>query len=113
MGAGTVPPMRRVAEHTTATGLLRRRQLLVRVDLHGVSTFGPGDEHTLIRWERIEDIVSSPGGVEVVTSAGRLQLPPAAFGLSVDALVVQLRRAADPDERGVVIDELAVAGGSA
>ena len=106
---GTVRRVRRVAEHSTG-GRFRSKRL-VRVDLHGVSTFGPGDEHTLIRWERIEDIVAGPGGVEVVTSTVRLSLPSGAFGLLPDVLAGQLRRAADPDDRGVVIDELAGAGG--
>lgn len=103
--------MRRVAEHNIGGRFLKAKRL-VRVDLHGVSTFGPGDEHLLLRWERIEDIVAGPEGVDVVTAKERLHVPAGAFRLSPDALAAQLRRASDPDARGVVIDELAGDGGS-
>ncbi|MGH9181976.1 MAG: hypothetical protein ACRD0Q_06735 [Acidimicrobiales bacterium] len=98
--------MRRVAEYSTGGRFLKPRRL-VRVDLHGVSTFGPGNEHTLIRWERIGDIVAGPDGVEIVTAAERLHLPAGSFRLAPEELAAQLRRAADRDERGEVIDELA------
>ncbi|HVL92254.1 MAG TPA: hypothetical protein VM264_02825, partial [Acidimicrobiales bacterium] len=45
-----------MAEYSTGGRFLKPRRV-VRVDLHGVSSFGPGDQHTLIRWERIEDIL--------------------------------------------------------
>lgn len=97
--------VRRVAEYETG-GLFKQKRRF-RIDLHGVSSFGPGDAHTLYRWERVEDIAVVPGGVDVVTAAGSLRLPDGAFGLTPEALAAQLRRAADRDERGTVIDELA------
>jgi len=102
--------MRRVAEYATGGRFGRRRQV-VRVDLHGVSVFGPGPGHTLIRWERIEQIAPGDGGAVVVAAATeQLRLPPGAFGLEPAALAAQLTRAGDRDERGVVIDELAGRG---
>ncbi|MEO6120625.1 MAG: hypothetical protein ABIW46_03425 [Acidimicrobiales bacterium] len=95
-----------MAEYSTG-GRFRKPKLLVRVDLHGVSTFGPGDQHTLVRWERIEDIVAEHEGVDIVTAAERLHLPSGSFGLSPAALAAQLKRASERDERGHVIDELA------
>jgi len=100
-----------VAEHSIGGRFLKAKRL-VRVDLHGVSTFGPADEHLLIRWERIEDVVAGPEGVDVVTAKERLHVPSGSFNLSPDELAAQLRRAANPDERGVVIDELAGEGGA-
>lgn len=104
--------MRRVAEYSTGGRFLKPKRV-VRVDLHGVSSFGPGDQHTLIRWERIEDIlVAGDDGVEVVAATERLLLPAGSFGLAPGALAEQLRRAADRGERGDVIDDLAGDGPS-
>ncbi|MGH9166184.1 MAG: hypothetical protein ACRDZW_11855 [Acidimicrobiales bacterium] len=99
--------MRRVAEHTMRTRLLGPKRR-VRVDLHGVSSFGPGpDEHTLIRWERIEDVTVGSSGVDVVAATATVTLPPGAFGLSSEALAHELRLAATHEERGDVIARLA------
>ncbi|MBW3654355.1 MAG: hypothetical protein KY433_12430, partial [Actinobacteria bacterium] len=56
----------------------------VRVDLHGVSVFGRGDERTLIRWEWIEQIRVGDG-VEVTSANAELVIPSGAFGLDPPA----------------------------
>lgn len=97
----------RVAECVMRTRRLGRRRRF-RVDLHGVSVFGPGAEHTLIRWERIESIAVERTGLATVTSATAVvAFPKGAFGLSPDALVAQLENARSIERRGQVIAELA------
>lgn len=99
--------MRRVAEHEIR-GRLFGGKRRVRVDLHGVSIFGPGaDEHTLIRWERIEGVEAGADGVKVVAETAQIVLPPGAFGISPEDLAEQLRTAADHEARGDVIAALA------
>ena len=81
----------RVAEH-----VVRRRRIgpkvLLRVDLHGVSTYGPGRRRTLIRWEWISEIAVG-AGVTVRSTAGTIELPPGAFGLDPPALAERLEDA--------------------
>ncbi len=76
--------------------VVRRRpfgpKVVVRVDLHGISSFGPGDARTLIRWEWIEDIAVD-GGVVVRSANARIELPPGAFGLDPEALAQRLEAA--------------------
>lgn len=97
----------RVAECVMRTGRLGRRRRF-RVDLHGVSVFGPGAEHTLIRWERIESIaVEGPGLATVTSATAVVAFPKGAFGLSPDALVEQLQDARSIERRGEVIGDLA------
>lgn len=79
----------------------------LRVDLHGVSSFGPGDEHTLIRWERIEAIEAEKDGVHVNAATAQLTLPPGTFGLDPPALADALQEASDHVRRGDVIARLA------
>ena len=79
--------------------------LRLRVDLHGVSVFGPGPRRTLIRWEWVETI-SVDGGVVVRSAADRLTLPPGAFGLTPDALAAELERARSIVHRPDVIGSL-------
>jgi len=99
--------MRRVAEHEIRDRLFGPKRR-VRVDLHGVSLFGPGaDEHTLIRWERIETVEAGPGGVDVVAATAHITLPSGSFGLASEALAERLRAAADHQARGDVIAALA------
>ncbi len=93
-----------VAEDQVRSGRLRPRQR-VRVDLHGVSVFGPGRQRTLIRWEWMEDI-SVDRGVVVRSANARLTLPPGAFGLAPEVLAAQLERARSIVERPDVIGAL-------
>ena len=84
----------------------RRRRY--RVDLHGVSVFGPGEEHTLIRWERVETIALDEAGRATVESAtAKVVFPAGAFGVSPTALLEQLQAARSIERRGEVIAELA------
>lgn len=90
-------------EVRTPSGELQR----LRVDLHGVSTFGPGDEHTAIRWEWIDHLAAGDDGEVVVRSAqATITIPARTFGLVPDALVAQLQRARSITERTDVIAEL-------
>ncbi len=81
-------------------------KVLYRVDLHGVSTFGPGDQRTLIRWEWIEHLGVSDG-VEVRSAHAQLTLPPGAFGLPPETLGVLLEEARSLHARSDVIERLA------
>lgn len=81
----------------------------VRVDLHGISIFGPGDSRTLIRWEWIDVIDPSPGGVVVASADSSLTLPRGAFGLAPDDLAARLSEARSIVKRPDVIGDL-VAG---
>ncbi len=97
----------RVAEQVIRSGRFGRRRRY-RVDLHGVSVFGPGEEHTLIRWERIESIAINRGGcASVVSATAEVVFPPRAFGLDPALLVEHLEAARSIDRRGEVIGELA------
>jgi hypothetical protein len=83
-------------------------RMRVRVDLHGVSTFGRGDERTLIRWEWIERIDAGGGaGVEVTSAKARLVIPPGAFGLDPPALAARLEAARSIVDRPDVLEQLA------
>jgi hypothetical protein len=103
----------RVAEHVVRVGLLRRRRRL-RVDLHGVSVFGPGGAHTLIRWEWVESVtVEGPGGGVVVRSAkgdDEVRFPAGAFGCDPATLVGHLEAAQSIARRPEII--AALAGGA-
>ena len=93
----------RAAEH-----LLRANpgaELRLRVDLHGVSIFGPGEERTLIRWEWVEHI-GGDGDVDVVSARARIHLPAGAFGLPPEKLRILLEEARSPEKRADVIAEL-------
>ena len=84
------------------------RPVRLRVDLHGVSVFGPGDQRQVMRWEWIETITVSDG---VVLSGGGndLVLPRGAFGVAPEELAERLRAAGSLEHRTDVIAEL---GGS-
>jgi hypothetical protein len=95
----------RVAEHVMRPSRFGSKVLL-RVDLHGVSQFGPGGDRTLIRWEWIESIGVDEG--VVVRSAGEeVVLPSGAFGLEPDALAAQLENARAIQHRPEIIGQLA------
>ncbi len=96
----------RVAEQVVRAGVLRRPRRY-RVDLHGVSVFGPGDEHVLIRWERIETIEAGPDHVTVESATAVVVLPGGLFGLHPSAMAAQLELARSIERRGEIIAELA------
>lgn len=81
------------------------RKLKYRVDLHGVSVFGPGDEHALIRWEWITEMAVD-GGVVVTGNNARVKFPPGAFGMSSEKLNALLEQARSIEQRGSVIGSL-------
>ena len=95
----------RVAEHHFRPRLFARK-LRLRVDLHGVSLFPPDGDHTLIRWEWIEDI-SVDDGVVVRSANATVTFPPGAFGLSPEALAERLQAARSITDRPDVLGELA------
>lgn len=95
----------RVAEHVVRTRRFGRKVRL-RVDLHGVSVFGPGDRRSLIRWEWVES-VSAGRGVVVRAANTEIALPPRAFGLEPETLARALREAQALDRRSDVIAALA------
>lgn len=77
-----------------------------RVDLHGVSAFGPGEARTMLRWEWIEQIDGHGRGVVVRSATESLVLPPSAFGLSSVALAERLEAARSITNRPEIIGEL-------
>lgn len=95
----------RVAEHQAR---LRRfgPKVLFRVDLHGVSVFGPGREHRLLRWEWIEEVTAGPD-VVVRAPDAEIRLPAGAFGVDVETLARCLRSARNIRRRTDAIGELA------
>jgi hypothetical protein len=98
----------RVAEHVVRGRLFGPKRLL-RVDLHGVSAFGAGDERALIRWEWIEAIEVERGSVVVRGADGSIVLPSGAFGLETKDLAEELERARGIENRSGVI--LRLSGG--
>jgi hypothetical protein len=98
----------RVAEHVVRGRLFGPKRLL-RVDLHGVSAFGAGDERALIRWEWIEAIEVEWGSVVVRGADGSIVLPSGAFGLETKDLAEELERARGIENRSGVI--LRLSGG--
>jgi len=92
----------RVAEHILRGRLFGPKRLL-RVDLHGVSAFGAGDERSLIRWEWVEAIEVDRGSVVVRGSQDSIVLPSGAFGLAADELAQELELARGITNRSDVI----------
>lgn len=80
--------------------------LRLRIDLHGVSSFGPGRHRALIRWEWIEKVASHPHGVVVTSNRDKIVLPSGVFGLEPAALAERLERAGSIFMRADIIDEL-------
>jgi len=97
--------LQRVAEH-----VIRPRRfgpkLLLRVDLHGVSSNGPGDQRTAIRWEWIEDITVGEDSVEVRSATDTVRFPSGAFGFDPAALGQRLQEARSITRRPEIIGEL-------
>jgi hypothetical protein len=102
----------RVAEHVVRGRLFGPKRLL-RVDLHGVSAFGAGNEKALIRWEWVEGIEVERGSVVVRGSEGVIVLPSGCFGLEAGDLAAELERARAIQDRSDVIGRLSAAGGDA
>lgn len=94
----------RVAEHHVR---LRRfgPKVLFRVDLHGISVFGPGDEHRLLRWEWIEEVAAEPD-VVVRSPDSEIRFPAGAFGVDTETLARCLRSARNIGRRTDAIGEL-------
>ena len=95
----------RVAEHVVRGRLFGPKRLL-RVDLHGISMFGAGDEKSLIRWEWIEAIGVDRAGVVVRSADESITLPDGSFGFSPDDLAEELERARNIRTRSDVIRRL-------
>ncbi len=100
----------RVAEHVVRRRPFGRPQR-IRVDLHGVSVFGPGDEHRVIRWEWIESITVDRG-VVVAGGGHEIAVPAGAFGLEPDELAEQLRAAGSIEHRTDAISRLSAGAGA-
>lgn len=81
-------------------------KVLLRVDLHGVSAFGAGEERALIRWEWVEGIDVSDREVVVRAATERITLPTGAFGLAPGELAAELERARGIQDRSDVIRRL-------
>lgn len=84
------------------------RQVLVRVDLHGVSVVGLDGERQVMRWEWIESITAGEG-VTVAGGGRTVAVPGGAFGLAADELAERLRTAGSIVDRSDVIAELQAA----
>ena len=95
----------RVVEETIRAGRFGRTVRL-RIDLHGVSTFGPAAHHAVIRWEWITSISASEHGVTVESPKGEIVLPARAFGLEPAALAARLEEAGSIFKRPEVLEEL-------
>jgi hypothetical protein len=81
---------------------------LLRVDLHGVSAFGAGDERALIRWEWIEAIEVERDTVLVRGAEDTIVLPSGSFGLEAETLADELEQARAIHKRSDVIGRLGV-----
>lgn len=102
----------RVAEHLVRGRLFGPNRLL-RVDLHGVSEFGAGDERALIRWEWVEEIEVARGSVVVRGADASIAMPPGAFGMAAGDLAEALERARTIRHRSDVIGLLSSDDGDA
>jgi hypothetical protein len=100
----------RVAEHVVRGRLFGPKRLL-RVDLHGVSMFGAGDEKSLIRWEWVETIEVDRAGVVVRSADESIILPGGSFGMEPADLAAALERARNIRNRSDVIRQLSGADG--
>ena len=95
----------RVAEHVMRSRMFGPR-IRFRVDLHGVSSFGPGEERTLIRWEWIETIAVGDESVVVTSSNEEVTFPSGAFGFAPPDLAERLEAARSITRRPEIIGEL-------
>jgi hypothetical protein len=99
----------RVAEHVVRGRLFGPKRLL-RVDLHGVSAFGAGDERALIRWEWVEAIEVERGSVVVRSAEESIVLPSGAFGFDAETLAAELEKGRSIGLRSDVIRRLSASG---
>ena len=83
-------------------------QVLVRVDLHGVSVVGLDGDRRVMRWEWIESITVDEG-VTIAGGGRTVAVPQGAFGLGPDALAERLRAAGNIVHRTDVIAGLQAA----
>ena len=97
----------RVAEHVVRGRLFGPKRLL-RVDLHGISAFGAGDERALIRWEWVEAIDVERDTVVVRGAEEIIVMPSGAFGLGAENLAQELDLARAIQNRSDVIRRLGV-----
>lgn len=81
-------------------------KLLFRVDLHGVSTYGPKDQRTLIRWEWVDAIAVEEGNVIVRSTTEHVTFPAGAFGFEPETLAQRLEEARSITRRPEIIGEL-------
>ena len=95
----------RVAEHRLRSRLFGPK-LRLRVDLHGVSVFGPGDQHSVIRWEWVENISVEGQEVVVRSASAEIRLPRGAFRMDPNALAELLLQADSITNRPDVIGRL-------
>ena len=79
---------------------------LLRVDLHGVSSFGADDDRALVRWEWVEGIDVEKGSVIVRGAEDSIVFPSGAFGMEAEALAEELERARGIQDRSDVIGRL-------
>ena len=82
-------------------------KIIFRVDLHGVSTYGPKDQRSVIRWEWVESIEVEGNGVAVRSASEHIVLPSGAFGFQSQPLCERLQAARSITRRPEVIGELA------
>lgn len=95
----------RVAEYEMRTKRFGPK-VRFRVDLHGVSVFGPGREHLLIRFEWLESVAVDGGDVVVSSLYDQIRLPKGAFGLDPVTLAERLEDARSIHRRADVIGQL-------
>lgn len=92
-----------------AEDLVRPRRfgpkVVLRVDLHGVSMLGPGDERTMIRWEWVEAIEVA-GDVTVRSATDEVRFPRGAFGMDGGTLARRLQEARSIEGRTEAIAAL-------
>jgi len=100
----------RVAEHVVRGRLFGPSRLL-RVDLHGVSEYGAGDERSVIRWEWVESVEVDKGAVLVKGADESITMPSGAFGLDAEELAAELERARAIHNRSDVIARLTPGAG--
>lgn len=82
-------------------------KVLYRVDLHGVSCYGPKDNRTIIRWEWVEEIAVHGESVDVKSASETVTIPAGAFGFDPAGLGQRLEEARSITRRPEIIGELA------